>query len=71
MQSGLLENETGPGVLQSSAHQTRVLQEYQRHKPRVTDYVSILSSLCESIADCIFVQCWTGALQVQHRFQNT
>ena len=39
-QSGLFGNEIGPGVLQSSVQQTRVLQEYQRHKPCATDYVS-------------------------------
>ena len=46
-QSGMFENEIGPRVFQSSARQTRVLQEYQRHTPRVTDYISILSVLCE------------------------
>ena len=54
-------NKIGPGALQSSIWQTQVLQEYQRQKPRATDYVSILSMLCE-IADCMFVECWTGAL---------
>ena len=33
--------------------------------------VSILSLLCEILADCIFVERWTGALQVQPRFRNT
>ena len=41
------ENEIGPGVLQSSVWKTRVLQKYQRHKPRATDSVLILSVLCE------------------------
>ena len=31
-QSGLFENEIGPGVLQPSAQQTGMLQEYQRNK---------------------------------------
>ena len=44
----LFENKIRPGVLQSGIEQTRVLQEYQRYKPRtVTDYMSILSLLCE------------------------
>ena len=43
----MFENEIGPRVLQSSTQQTRVLQEYQRHTPRATDYMSILSVLCE------------------------
>ena len=43
----MFENEIGPGVLQSSVRQTRVLQEYQRHKPHATDYMSILPVLCE------------------------
>ena len=46
-QSGMFENEIGSGVLQSSVRQTRVLQEYQRHKPCPTDYMSILSVLCQ------------------------
>ena len=46
-QLGLIESEIGPGVPQSSAPQARVRQEYQRHKPRVSDYESILSMLCE------------------------
>ena len=46
-QSGMFENEIGPGVLQSSVRQTRLLQEYQRHKPRVTDCMSIPFVLCE------------------------
>ena len=48
---GMVENEIGPGMLQSTVRQTRLLQEYQRHKLRVTDYVLILSVLCESFAD--------------------
>ena len=43
----MFENEIGPGVLQSSVRQTRVLQKYQKHKPRATDSVLILSVLCE------------------------
>ena len=43
----MFENDIRPGVLQSSIRQTRVLQEYQRHKPGATDYVSILSVLCK------------------------
>ena len=66
--SGLFGNEIGPGVLQSKAQQTRLLQECQRHKPCATDYVSILSLLCEIFADCVFVEHWTGALQVPAPF---
>ena len=40
--SGMLENEIRPGVLQSSVRHTRVLQEYQKRKSRAADYVSIL-----------------------------
>ena len=47
----MCENEIGLGVLQSSVRQTRVLQEYQRYKLRPTDYVSILSVLCETFVD--------------------
>ena len=62
------ENAIGPGLLQSSFRQTRVLQEYQRQKPRATDYVSILSVLCEIFADLIVVERWTVALQTQPHF---
>ena len=41
--SRMFENEIGPGVLQSRVQQTRVLQEYQKHNPCASDYVSILS----------------------------
>ena len=34
----------------------------QRQKPRTTDYVSILSVLCEIFADFMFLEYWTGAL---------
>ena len=47
----MFENEIGPGLLQSSVRQARVLQEYQRHETSATDYVSILSVLCEIFAD--------------------
>ena len=63
-QPGLLDNEIGHGVLQSSVQQRWALQEYQSHKPRETGYVFILSLLCEMFADCIFVEHWTGTLQV-------
>ena len=43
VQSGLLESEIGPEVLQSSVQTTCVLQERQRHKSKATDYISILS----------------------------
>ena len=71
MQSKLFENETGLGVLQSRVQQTQALEEHQKHKPCTTDYVSIRSMLCEIFADCMFVERYTGALQVQPRFQNT
>ena len=70
-QSGLFENEIGPGVLNSSIQQIRLLEEYQMHKPSVTEYVSILSKFCEIFADCMFSECWTGALKVQPRSRNT
>ena len=70
MQSGLLENEIGTGVLQSSIQQTRALQEYQKHKPSVTGYVSVLSVLCRIFADCLFLERWAGALHVKPRFRN-
>ena len=70
-QYGLFENDIGPGVLQSSVYQTRALQEYQKHIPCATYYVSILSMLCEIFADCMFVERWTGAVLVQLRFRNT
>ena len=50
-QSRMFENEIGPGVLQSSVRQTRVLQEYQRHKPRATDSVRVV----RNFADYMFV----------------
>ena len=70
-QSGLFENEIEPGVLHSSVQQTRALDEYEMYKPSATDYVSILSGLRDILADCMFVERWTGALQVQPRFRNT
>ena len=36
-ESGLFETEIGHGVLQFSVQQTRVLQEYQRHKQCTTN----------------------------------
>ena len=54
MQSGLFKNETEPGMLQSSVQQTRVLQEFQKHKPCATDYVSFLFLPLELFADCMF-----------------
>ena len=70
MQPGLFENQIRPGVLQSTVQQTRVLHEYQKHKPHATDYVSMLSLRYEILANCVFVERWTGALQVQSRFRN-
>ena len=46
-QSRLFEDEIGPGVIQSGVQQTRVLQEYQRYKPRAANYVSTLSLFCQ------------------------
>ena len=69
-QSGMFENEIGPGLLESSVRQTHALQEYQRHRPCATDYVSILSMFSEIFADCMFLEYWTGILQVQPRFRN-
>ena len=54
-QSGLFENEIGAGVLQSSVQQTGVLQEYQRHKPCATDYMSFPSLFYELFTNCMFV----------------
>ena len=62
IQSVMFENEIGPGVLQSSVRQTRVLQEYQRHKPRPADYVPILSMLCEMFGNFMFAEYLNGAL---------
>ena len=44
-QYGLFENENGPRVLKSSVQQTCSLQECQRHKAYVTNYILILSLL--------------------------
>ena len=67
-QSGLFGNETGSGVLHSIVQQTLALHEYRRHKPTAMDYVSILCMLSEIFASYIFVEHWTGVLQVQSRF---
>ena len=40
--SGLFESKLGPGKLQSSVQQTRPVQECQRQKVLVSDYVSTL-----------------------------
>ena len=61
-QSGMFENEIGPGVLQSSIRQTRVLQEYQMNKPRATDVDSV--HVVRNFADYMFVDYWTRAPQV-------
>ena len=55
-QSGMFEIEIRPGALQSSVRQTRAQQEYQRYKPRATDYVPILFLLSEIFVDCMFVE---------------
>ena len=57
-------------MLQSSVQYTRVLQEYQRHKPCATDYVSFLSLFCELFADCMFAERRTGTFQVQPHFMK-
>ena len=49
-QSGLFENDIGPGVFQFSVQQTCLLQESQRHKPDVTNYGSILSLPSRTLA---------------------
>ena len=56
MQFGLFENEIGPGVLLSSVQQTRALEEYQRHKPCATHYMSVLSLLYEVFLNCALVE---------------
>ena len=50
MQSGLFENEIGPGILKVNVQKTCVLQECQRHKAKATDYVLILSFLSGILA---------------------
>ena len=48
-QSGMFGNEVGPGVLQSSVRQTRMLQEYQRQELCATDCVDsvrVVLSIC-------------------------
>ena len=57
-QSGLFENEIRPGVLQCGVN-----------KP-MCNYVSFLSSFYELFAECMFLERWTGASQVQPRFRN-
>ena len=42
-QSGLFQNEIGPGVFQFNAQWTWTLQKCQKHKAQTTDYISILS----------------------------
>ena len=59
--SGLFENEIGPGVLQFSFQQTRLLQEYRRHETYAADNVSFLFLFYELSADYMFVELWTGA----------
>ena len=56
---------------QPSVEKTRALQECQRHKLQTTDRLSILSLLLGILARSMFVERWTGVLQVQFRFQNT
>ena len=53
-QSGLLEKEAGPGVLQSSIHQTCFLQEFQRHKAQATEGVVILSGSLAVLQNAFF-----------------
>ena len=54
MQFGVFKNEIGPGVLKSSVQQIRTVQECQRHKPRATDYVLVLSLLYEILQIACF-----------------
>ena len=56
VQSGLFENEIGPGVLMSSVQKTCVLQEHQRHKAEATEYVSILSFSSGILAGKYFIK---------------
>ena len=51
VQSGLFENEIGPGMLKSSVQKTCVQQERQRHKAGATEYVSILSFFSGILAE--------------------
>ena len=67
VQSGLFENEIGPGVFQFSVQQTCSLQESQRHKAYVTDNGSIMSPFCP--CRTVIIARWSGALQLQRRFQ--
>ena len=68
MQSGLIEKETGPGVLWSSIQKTYQLQESQTHKAQATDYVSNPSFLPGILAGSMFIEHWIGAPQIQPRF---
>ena len=56
-------------MIQYSLQQTRALQECQQLKALATNFVSILSFLCQIFADCMFVEHWTRVLQVHPRFR--
>ena len=58
-QSGMFENEIGPGVLQTNMQQRRVLQDFKRHKSCSTDYVSFLPPFYKLFADCMVAEHWT------------
>ena len=65
------ENEVGPGVLWSSNQQTYNLQKFRTTRTEST--YNQLHVVCAFgiLAALMFVECWTGALGVQSRFQTS
>ena len=63
-------NEAGPGVLQSSVQQMCILKEIQTTRLQLTRSQGLTSFHFSILAVLKFVERWTGALQVQSRFQT-
>ena len=59
-QSGLFENEIGPGVTQSWVQETHALQECQRYKAQANYYASILSLLSTIVSVDTFINTRLG-----------
>ena len=72
MLSGLSENKTGPGVLESSIQQARLLQHYQRYIQIVSSWLSFDCCLVVwNSCKAMLVGHKIEALQVQPRFLNS
>ena len=65
------ESEVGPEMLQSGVQQTYNLQIIHRMKTEKTNYQLHIVYVFGILAALMFVERWTGALQVRSRFKTS